>query len=198
MIMGASKAPKKHCIAFNKYDGSNLRWEYRKKTGWCKQGTRTQLFDETSEVFGEAIKLFEETYADDIEKIIKDTPRMRNADYVTVFTEFYGPGSFAGQHVQDEPKELMLFDVQVHKRGIMDPKEFLKTFNHLKIPEVIYEGNMNQSFIDKVRDNHFVLNEGVVCKGGKKHTLWMCKIKTEAYTEALKELYEADWEKLWE
>lgn len=51
-----------------------------------------------------------------------------------------------------------------------------------------------------VRDNKFNLNEGVICKGhltkgnffGK---MWMCKIKTQAYLDKLKNRFGDDWEK---
>lgn len=51
-IPGSSKAPQLPCIAFKKYDGSNIRAEWSKKRGWYKFGTRTQLIDKTDLVFG--------------------------------------------------------------------------------------------------------------------------------------------------
>lgn len=51
-ILGSSKAPLgEPCIAFVKYDGSNLRWEWSPKRGWNKYGTRTQLFNETTPIY---------------------------------------------------------------------------------------------------------------------------------------------------
>jgi hypothetical protein len=48
-IEGSSKAPLgKPCIAFYKYDGSNLRWEWNPKKGWFKFGTRHELFDQSN------------------------------------------------------------------------------------------------------------------------------------------------------
>lgn len=37
---------------FDKLDGSNLRFEWSKKQGWYKFGTRHRLFDNTDPVFG--------------------------------------------------------------------------------------------------------------------------------------------------
>ena len=95
---------------------------------------------------------------------------------------------------------MILFDVNVHKKGILDPKTFLKLFGHLHIPELVYEGNLNEPFIQAVRENKLdiKLNEGVVCKGGSGHNLWMAKIKTWEYLEKLKSRKGDDWTKYWE
>ena len=71
-IVGPSKAPREHCIAFYKYDGSNVRFEWSKKRGWYKFGTRTQLIDENVEIFGQAIPVFKNTLAEGIEKVLRD------------------------------------------------------------------------------------------------------------------------------
>lgn len=47
---------------FDKLDGSNLRFEWSRKKGWVKYGTRRRLFDTTDPVFGEAITLFHEVW----------------------------------------------------------------------------------------------------------------------------------------
>jgi len=65
-------------------------------------------------------------------------------------------------------------------------------FEHLKIPEIIYEGNFNESFIQDVKDGKYDLEEGVVVKGnlphGKHpHNLWMAKVKTKTWLDKLKE-----------
>ena len=49
---------------FDKIDGSNLRFEWSPKRGWYKFGTRKRLFDETDEVFGPAVRLWKETFAE--------------------------------------------------------------------------------------------------------------------------------------
>jgi hypothetical protein len=91
-IEGPSKAPRDQCIAFFKYDGSNLRFEWQRKKGWCKFGTRHCLFDESHEVFGEAIKLFNETIAIKIDPILRK--EYRDAQIITVYCEFFGKQSF--------------------------------------------------------------------------------------------------------
>ena len=62
----------------------------------------------------------------------------------------------------------MFFDVLVgHKnRAFIKPRDFIKVFSSL-IPtsKVVYEGNLNEQFIQDVRNNIYNLKEGVVCKG---------------------------------
>lgn len=196
-ILGPNKAPRKPCIAFYKYDGSNLRWEWSKKRGWYKFGTRRHLFDHTDPDFGCAIPLFLEQLAPELDAVFKD--QYRYVKNVVVFTEFFGPGSFAGQHVEGAPKELRLIDVNIYKQGIMGPREFLKSFGHLPFTaEVVYEGNLNAQFIEDIWNSRYDVDEGVVCKGGKGHKLWMRKVKTEAYKKKLKEFHGERWEEFWE
>jgi len=107
-ILGISNCPNSKCIAFKKYDGSNLRWEWRRKKGFYKYGTRTRLFDTSDEIFGKAIQLFFDIYAEYLEKIFIDN---RLAEPITSFTEFFGTNSFAGLHDPKDDMKLMLFDV---------------------------------------------------------------------------------------
>ena len=37
----------------------------------------------------------------------------------------FGKKSFAGQHEQDDPKDIVLFDVNPHKKGFISPKQFI-------------------------------------------------------------------------
>lgn len=185
------------CYAFYKLDGSNLRWEWSKKRGWFKFGTRTRLFDKTDEVFGEAVNIFEKQYAEQLSKKFTDYYKIQNA---IVFTEFLGENSFAGTHVKEDPKKLVLFDVNLYKKGIMSPKEFIKEFSTIEgieTPQLIYNGVLNYEIYTKIKNNNIGINliEGVVCKGGEGHKLWMCKIKTHSYIEKLKEVFNLEWKK---
>ncbi len=176
------------------FDGSNLRFEYSKKLkSFTKFGTRHCLFDESDPQFGPAIQLFMNKYSEDLIKIIQDSKQYRNADYVTAFCEFFGPNSFAGQHDPNDVKDLILFDIQVHKKGLLGPREFLDSFGHLSIPIIVYEGILNDSFINDVKENKFNLNEGVVCKGGSGHERWSRKIKTLDYLNRLKNRFGDEW-----
>lgn len=197
-IPHSAKAPREYCYAFYKHDGSNLRFEWHKKRGWKKFGTRHQLFDESHPIFGKAIEYFMNKYSEQIEKTLRDN--FRGVEEALAFCEFEGPNSFAGIHDPEDTQDVILFDVNVHKKGILDPKTFLKLFGHLHIPELVYEGKLNDPFIQAVRENKLdvKLNEGVVCKGGSGHDLWMAKIKTLEYLEKLKARKGDDWTKFWE
>lgn len=189
-IQGPNKAPRQYCIAFDKYDGSNIRAEWTRKRGWDKFGSRKVLMDETHPI-GDAIDIFLNTYGDDLEKIFKKDKLFRNCRNVTVFSEYFGPNSFAGWHDPDDKKEIVMFDVSIHKKGMMSPLDFVQKFRHLKIPKIIYSGNFNDSFIQDVKDGKYPVVEGVVAKGnfhhGKPpHNLWMAKVKTKTWLDKLK------------
>lgn len=210
-IQHSAKAPHQACYAFVKYDGSNLRFEWSKKKGWHKFGTRNLLFDESSYVFGPAVPLFLQKYADDLSKVFQKEKSFRSIDRFIVFAEWFGAKSFAGAHEPDDPKDIVLFDVNPHKKGIIGPKQFLDIFGHLPVAECIWNGNLGEELISNVRASNFEfidfvskydikseVPEGIICKGGDSHNLWMCKIKTQNYLEQLKKRYVQDWEKLWE
>ena len=120
-------------FVFNKLDGSNLRFEWNKKSGWGKYGTRHRLFDESDEVFGGAISTFHEIYADELEKIAKKN----NWQQIVAYAEFWGKESFAGLHQPNDPKFLNLIDVDVYKKCIIGPKQFLDYFGHLPIAKFL-------------------------------------------------------------
>jgi len=198
-IPNSSKFIGRPCIAFYKHDGSNLRFEWSRKSGWNKSGTRNCLFNEKSDIYGQAISIFNDTYAEDLEKIFTNNKNYRKRERYTVFAEFFGPDSFAGLHGDDDIKELVLFDVWQYKFGLIGPRRFMRNFGHLKIPEIIYDGILNKSFINKVRTSVYNLEEGVVCKGGSGgKDIWMAKIKTNEYKEKLKNVYQKMWRIYWE
>lgn len=217
-IAGSDQAPELPCVAFMKYDGQNFRAEWNRKSGWCKFGSRRVLVNESSPEFGPAIKLFQEEWADNLEKVVnKMMPKWSlNA---TVFLEYYGPFSFAGNHdpetlnkmgftvESNEPMKLRLIDVSIHKRGFLNPYEFRAKFGHLDIAETLYEGILTQEFLNDVREGNDnvrkyyrdqAIFEGVVCKGGDGHDLWMCKIKTNHYKKLLQERMPLMWQEYWE
>jgi hypothetical protein len=195
-IPGWRRAPQGlPCIAFYKYDGSNLRWEWSKKRGWHKFGTRTELFHPSHPLWGQALPLFQKIAHDIEDRVYASDWKNRNLQKITVFTEFFGPSSFAGTHKEDEPKELRLIDVQLYKQGIKSPRWFVENFGDAPYAaQVVYEGNLNQEFIADIRAGKYPVWEGVVAKGED----WRCKIKTDAYLAKLKEVFGAKWEKFGE
>ena len=175
---------------FDKIDGSNLRFEWTRKRGWFKWGTRTRLFDETDPVFGCAIALFESGLAGPI----ADAAKAQRWEKVVVFAEFHGPHSFAGIHLPEDPKSLTLFDVSPLRKGILPPAEFLKLFGNLEIPRFLGIENWNREYADKVREGlvEGVTFEGVVAKGLVDRELVMEKAKTRAWIDKVKALHTAE------
>ena len=194
-------------IAFNKLDGSNLRFEWNQKeskkklnNGFNKFGTRRQIIAPDDETWGEGIELFMNKYSEELDKIFRTNKYYRNAKKVTCFAEFYGENSFAGWHDPAEKgkMQLTLFDIDVYQKGILKAKDFVKQFGHLDIPDIIFEGKYNNQFIEDVRNNVFGLKEGVVVKGvtltKRKNTenVLMVKIKTLEWLQKVKGLYGAE------
>lgn len=207
-IGGPSSGHHKPCYAFVKYDGSNMRFEWSRKRGWYKFGTRKLMIDENTPIFGKAIPLFLEKYGDGISQVFKKDKYFFGVDSVIVFAEWYGSLSFAGQHKPNDEHDIVLFDVNPIKKGFVPPKQFLDIFGHLNVAELVYSGNYGEWLIESVKKETIDITskykvqtafpEGVICKGGEKHDTWRCKIKTERYKEALKALFESNWEKYWE
>jgi hypothetical protein len=115
------------------------------------------------------------------------------------YCEWFGPNSFAGHHVQGDPMQLVLIDVNIHKKGIISPDSFVKIFSNI-VPsaEVFYCGALDEDFFKSIRSSPLSFGEGVMCKGGERHELWMCKIKTNAYLAELRKRFGEEWVKYWE
>lgn len=183
-------------IAFDKLDGSNLRFEWSKKRGFYKFGTKQTMIDEKTELFGEGVTIFLNKYADDLDKVFRSKD-YRNILSFVCFAEFLGENSKFGQHLPNDKKDVVLFDVDQYKKGFVKPKQFINDFGHLHIPDVVYEGNLNKQLYQMVWDNKVLgyegkLKEGVICKGviEKGFTnLYYCKMKTEAWLDELFQLY---------
>lgn len=187
------------CISFYKYDGSNLRFEWNRRKGFYKFGTRHRLFDHTDPVFGPAVQLFRDTLAENVERVMRD--HERNPDTFIAFAEFLGPHSFAGDHdpktlgvESNDPKRLVLLDVSVHRWGFMSPARFAELFGEREhAAQILYRGPLTDQYYMDVRSSKAVTGEGVIVKGGERHGLWMAKIKTEAYIDRLKARFGQHW-----
>lgn len=206
---GSRDCPDGQCVAFEKYDGTNLHWEWERHFGWHSFGARRDEFNLNAsgiENFAQAhpnlqgcAELFLATMAEGIERVFESNSTYQPYESFKVFTEFFGPNSFAGLHQEDDPKELILFDVWVEPFGMIGPRQLVADFGHLNIARVVYEGKLTGQFVEDVRDGKYKVQEGVVCKGGKGGAdLWMAKIKTRAYMEKLKQQFAQDWGNYWE
>lgn len=204
-IPDSRNAPLGKCIAFEKYDGTNLHWVWERELGWYAFGTRRNRFDldemgitefnQAHPGLEEASDLFLTQLAGPLRTILEKEEYA--ASEVTVFTEFLGPQSFAGMHKAEDQKQLILFDVATDA-GLMGPEQFLEQFGHLTVARVVYRGKFSGKFTCGVRAGKFDVTEGVICKGGSGSTLWMAKIKTDAYMAKLKAAFADRWEEYWE
>ncbi|MEH1800775.1 RNA ligase family protein [Nostoc sp.] len=207
-IPDSKNCPWERCIAFEKYDGTNLHWVWEPELGWYAFGTRRDRFDlddmgiaqfnKAHPGLEEAAEIFNRDFAKSLERLFRENLNYQYPE-ITVFTELFGTNSFAGMHRKDDQKKLILFDVQTEKY-IINPEQFIQDFSHLDIAQVVYRGKLTSQFIDDVREGKYGVAEGVICKGGSSNSnnLWMVKIKTYAYMEKLQQAFKDDWETYWE
>jgi len=175
---------------FDKLDGSNIRCEWSKKRGFYKFGTKKQIIDENHPEFGNSVKIFMNKYNEGLSRVFVDNKNYRNIQNFVVFSEYFGEKSFAGYHETDDNMDIVLFDVNMYKKGWVTPKDFIDDFNHLGIPRLVYHGNYNKSLIKDVKDGLFDVKEGLIIKGVRKtkgnDIVWMTKIKTQWWLDKIK------------
>ena len=172
---------------FDKLDGSNIRAEWTKKNQFYKFGSRTELIDKSHLLLGKAPQLIIDKYQADLTKKFKEN-RIEKA---ICFFEFHGPSSFAGNHDLSEIQTVTLFDISVHPKGIIKPKEFLKLTEGLDIAKLLYEGFLDQSIIESIQNGTLpnMTFEGVIGKtnSGRPGLPNMFKIKNKNWIQKLKE-----------
>lgn len=169
--------------AFDKLDGSNIRAEWTAKNGFKKFGSRTQIID-TSSPFGVAIDLIKSKYEKDLSDISKEN-RWQEAVF---FFELFGPSSFAGTHNFQEKLDVVLFDVNVFKHGLISASNFIKIFDSIETAKCLYNGKVNNEFVQQVKNSSLagMTCEGVVCKGMSNNHPVSFKIKSQAWLDKLK------------
>jgi hypothetical protein len=183
------------CIAFEKYDGTNLHWTWNANDGW-RFGTRRTQFLLNKSGIGDFVKehselsnaphLFNDHLRDKL-TIFCNTYHYWNREF-TFFTEFYGPNSFAGGHssedAHDETQELIMIDVAIDKK-ILPPEEFINRFQGYTIARVVFTGKYSGQFAEDVSKGKYDVNEGVVVKGIVDGQVFMTKVKTKDYLKRL-------------
>jgi hypothetical protein len=207
-IPSSEGCPGGKCIAFDKIDGTNLHWAWDRDFGWHAFGTRRDQFNLTPagiEDFHrahpglpECVDLFQRHLADELDRIFRTHPEYSPHAEMKVFTEYSGPCSFAGVHRPDDAMELVLFDVLAGEAGLVAPFDFVRDFGHWRTPRVVFQGAFSGKLTEAVQQGKYGVKEGVVVKGGRGPGLWMCKIKTLAYLERLKQTFGKRWEDYWE
>lgn len=182
------------CIAFEKTDGSNLRFFWNVKRGWHSTGTRFKWFKPETPNFGQAVELFQTHYADGILAAMRPLKEYRGVNDLVAFCEFHGDTTFSGLHHENDAKRIVLFDIHIPGRGFIPPNDFVAHFGHLDIAKVLYEGPFSKTVIEDVRSGKYEVNEGVVAKGlrttrkrkGKiEQEVWMAKVKTQRWLDEL-------------
>jgi len=165
-----------------KLDGSNLRFEWTKKRGWHKFGTRRRLFDETFEVYGPAIPLFRERLGEPLERIARD----HKWPSVIVYCEFWGPQSLGGQHVEGDSMELTVIDVNPYKKGFVPPNDFLKLFGELG-PKYLGYLKWSTELLQQVHDGKLdgASFEGIVGKCVEGKRILRFKTKSKEWKDAI-------------
>ena len=198
------------CVAFEKYDGSNLQFSWNQAQGWYRSGTRKRTIESDNPLFGSAIKMFHDKYAKGIIEVMRRHKEYRNAKSITAFCEFYGENTFSGLHEDGDPKHLKLFDLSIDDEKFVLPKDFVHHFGSLDIATVLYEGEFTKEFVELVRTGAIDCNEGVVAKGVTKNQrrkgkteqeVWMVKIKTQKWLDELQrrasespDKFESEWQ----
>ncbi len=180
------KGTDKQLHTFAKLDGSNLRFEWSKKRGWYKFGTRRKLFDESFPVYGPALPLFRERLGEQLERTARDY-RWQS---VIVYCEFYGPQSLGGEHVDGDPMELAVIDVNPYKQGFVLPTTFIELFGEFG-PEYLGYLKWTTEFIEQVQRGELpgASFEGVVGKMSQGRHTRRYKTKTQAWKQAILEKY---------
>ncbi len=182
------------CLAFHKYDGSNLQFKWTQKEGWCQFGTRKRAIDTENPLFGVAVSMFMTKYADPLLACVRRYKEYRNVKSLVAFCEFFGAHTFSGLHRDNEPKELRLFDIYLCDQGFVPPRHFQDHFGHLDTAEMVYDGPLTKQFMADIYRGNFPVKEGVVAKGvtttqrrkGKtEQQVWQVKIKTRAWLDEL-------------
>ena len=188
---------------FDKVDGSSLRSEWNKNSGWYKHGKRKGLIDSTNPHLEEAMpEIFNLLLAEPLSKLATD----KKWKSLIVFYEFWGEQSVAGLHYTGDTKYLTLFDASIDKKGIIGPKRFRQIFEDV-VPTARFLGihNWTHGFVQRVRDydgnpDDEILNgitfEGVVGKAGDRHDIVRAKAKTQMWIDKVKEIHGAKAEKI--
>lgn len=194
-----------NCIAFEKYDGTNIHFVWQQNYGWVDFGTRRDRFSLTNKGVIEFEKAHTELTGIDnlwdqdssLKMFLWGNPKYNIYKEIIIITEYYGPNSFAGQHYLSDKKQLTILDV-ITDEQIIIPQQFSDDFKDFDIAKVIYKGKYSGQFSEDIRNGKYPVNEGVVCKGVVDNKVYMCKIKTNAYMNKLQTQFKDNWKDYWE
>jgi hypothetical protein len=202
-ITDTKNCPLKQCIAFEKYDGTNIHWTLVPQYGWMDYGTRRDRFPITNK----GARQFDLAHPElaGVDKIWDQNNKLQfylmdnyvSANEIIVFTEYFGPNSFAGTHQSQDKMELVIIDVQVDGK-IIPPEKLIADFKDFNVARVVFRGKYTGQLFNDVRNGKYDVKEGVVVKGVIDKEVRMVKIKTNAYLERLKNRFGDTWSEYWE
>ncbi|MBA4030144.1 MAG: hypothetical protein C0478_04510 [Planctomyces sp.] len=207
-IPNSKDFPLGECIAFEKYDGTNVHFRWERELGWYAFGTRRDEFPFDAAGSNEFIEhhpelkdvanVFSLSLATLVNAELDQILRKREFSECTIFAEFLGEESFAGKHKCEDPKRLVIFDVELDG-VILSPFEFVDLFAQLPIARIVYRGKFSGAFADDVRHGKYNVSEGVICNAlSREGQVVMAKIKTNRYLDRLRQAFAQDWEQYWE
>jgi hypothetical protein len=94
---------------------------------------------------------------------------------------------------------LVVFDVWLEGFGFVGPRVFVADLGLVPMPRVVFQGKFTGQLAEDVQNGKLGVSEGVVVKGGQGGSdVWMVKIKTLAYMERLKNVFQDGWDAYWE
>jgi len=130
-------------------------------------------------------------YAIPLDKIFCENKLFRGVDTITVYGEFAGALSFAGQHnwIYEENFDVTIFDMFMYKKDFVKPADFIDIFGHLHVQKLITQGLLDEKMIEDIISNIYGLKEGVVLKGVSEGKVWMVKVKTQEWLNKIRAMY---------
>lgn len=184
---------------YPKYDGSNIRAEWTRKKWFDKFGSRKVLLGADNEQLGGAIALIK-AREDEFAVAFRDK-RFSRIDKAVCFFEYWGHQSFAGLHQPGDAMRVSLIDLDIYKRGQIDPRDFNDFALMIDGAAPVLDSRFNQPAADLVRAGTYPGQtfEGVICKLPPERPWqppYMFKMKSQAWIDKVKALYGAKAQEL--
>lgn len=184
-----SKIVKENIYVFDKLDGSNVRCEVDKKGNILQYGKRHGLLDNQTPYLIEAKDLINEKYGPHFKQLMSSN----KWEFATFYFEFLGKSSYCGRHFC-EPHDVVLFDIDVYKKGVLPPDVFLDKTKGLHTATLLSMETLDEKLSMKVFNDQLpgITFEGVICKGpidAKTKKPFMVKLKTKKWYDMVKEKF---------
>jgi hypothetical protein len=108
-----------------------------------------------------------------------------------VYCEFWGGGSFAGEHVPEDEKFLTPIDIAIPKKGLMSADDFVQNFNDTFDLQYLGMQTWDSAFVESVQSSALtgMAFEGVIGKNGAGHKRLSIKLKSDAWIEKVLNKY---------